>query len=61
VTCGFSRSYNQAALVPSSNVIHTLPRIPRMNSRIDAALVSIIDSVISFPAAFLTATEMLAW
>src|SRR5579859_307870 len=60
VTCGFNRSYNQAALVPSSKVIHKLPCMPRMNARMVAAFVSIMDSTISFPAASLTATEMLA-
>jgi hypothetical protein len=52
---------NQAALVPSSNVTHKLPRNPRMNSKIVPVLVSITHSITSFPASSLTAAEMLAW
>jgi hypothetical protein len=58
-TWGLSKSYSQAALVPSSKVIHKLPRSPWMNSRMVAALVSMMLSIINFPAASLTAIEML--
>jgi hypothetical protein len=34
VTCGFSRPYNQAAQVPSSNVTCKSPRSPWINSRV---------------------------
>jgi hypothetical protein len=37
-----------------------LPRSPRMNSRMVAALVSMTHSITSFPASSLTAIEMLA-
>src|SRR3982074_2990999 len=60
VTCGFSRSYNQVAQVPSSNVACSSPRSPWMNSRIVLAFVSITHSITSFPAAFLTAIEILS-
>src|SRR2546430_9278615 len=33
VTCGFSRSYNQAAQVPSKNVTCKSPRSPWINCR----------------------------
>src|SRR6266480_1918700 len=60
VTCGSSRSYSHAALVPSSNVTHQLPRSPRTNSRIVADWVSMIDSITSFPAESRTATAIVA-
>src|SRR5271169_3355310 len=60
VTCGFSRSYNQAAEVPSSNVTCKSPRSPSINCRIMLALVSMTHSITIFPAAFLTAIEMLS-
>src|ERR1700691_1550284 len=59
-TCGFSRSYNQAAEVPSSNVTCKSPRSPSINSRIMLAFVSITHSITIFPAPFLTAIEMLS-
>src|ERR1700730_1828866 len=60
VTCAFRRSYNQVAQVPSSNVTCCSPRSPWMNSRIVLAFVSITHSITSFPAAFLTAIEILS-
>src|ERR1700693_3321836 len=60
VTCGFSKSYNQAAQVPSSNVTCKSPRSPSMNCRITLAFVSITHSITTFPAPFLTAIEMLS-
>src|SRR5271154_3021611 len=60
VTCGFSRSYNQAAQVPSSNVTCTSPRSPSINCRIMLAFVSITHSITIFPASFMTAIEMLS-
>src|SRR6202162_2661297 len=60
VTCGFSRSYNQVAQVPSSKVTCNSPRSPWINSRMTFALVSITHSITSFPASFLTAIEMLS-
>src|SRR5258705_11281106 len=59
-TCGLSKSYSQAALVPSSNVTHKVPFNPWRNSRMVAAFVSIKDSITSFPLASLTAIDMLA-
>src|ERR1700720_1430440 len=59
-TCGFSRSYNQVAQVPSSNVTCNSPRSPWIKSRMAFALVSITHSITSFPAAFLTAIEILS-
>src|SRR5215510_2754825 len=49
VTCGFSRSYNQAAQVPSSNVTRKSPRSPSMNCRMVLALVSITHSITALP------------
>src|SRR5580693_358077 len=60
VTCGFSKSYNQAAQVPSSNVRCRSPRSPSINCRITVAFVSITHSITIFPASFLTAIEMLS-
>src|SRR5450631_1696477 len=60
VTWGFSRSYNQVAQVPSSNVTCNSPRSPWIKSRMAFALVSITHSITSFPAAFLTAIEILS-
>src|SRR5467141_2546513 len=60
VTCGFNRSYNQAAEVPSSNVTCKSPRSPSINCRIMLAFVSITHSITIFPAPFLTAIEMLS-
>src|SRR5713101_4828974 len=60
VTCGFNRSYNQAAEVPSSNVTCTSPRSPSINCRIMLAFVSITHSITIFPAPFITAIEMLS-
>src|SRR5271157_5052952 len=60
VTWGFSRSYNQAAEVPSSNVTCKSPRSPSKNCRIMLAFVSITHSITIFPAAFMTAIEMLS-
>ncbi len=60
VTCGFSKSYNQAAEVPSSKVTCKSPRSPSINCRIMLALVSITHSITIFPAPFITAIEMLS-
>src|ERR1700693_5963377 len=60
VTCGFNKSYNQAAQVPSSNVTCKSPRSPWINSRITLAFVSITHSITIFPAPFITAIEMLS-
>jgi hypothetical protein len=60
-TWGLRRSYSQAALVPSSNVIHNSPRSPRMNYRTVLAFVSTMHSITSFPAPSRTAIEMLTW
>src|SRR6202158_1190466 len=60
VTCGFSKSYNQAAQVPSSNVTCKSPRSPSINCRITLAFVSITHSITIFPAPFLTAIEILS-
>jgi hypothetical protein len=60
VTCGFKRSYNQAAQVPSSNVTCKSPRSPSIHCRIMLALVSMTHSMTIFPAAFLTAIEILS-
>src|SRR6266853_2651124 len=60
VTCGFSRSYNQVAQVPSSKVTCNSPRSPWIKSRMAFALVSITHSIAIFPAAFLTAIEILS-
>src|SRR2546422_4356172 len=61
VTCGLSRSYNQAAQVPSSKVTYKFPRSPWMNCRMVAAFVSMTDSISSLPAESRTATEIVAW
>src|SRR5579862_8899989 len=45
VTCGWIRSYNQAAEVPSSKVTCKSPRSPRRNCRRVIALVSITHSM----------------
>src|SRR5215469_2021777 len=60
VTCGFNRSYNQAAEVPSSNVTCKSPRSPSINCRIMLAFVSMTDSITTLPAEFLTAIEILS-
>src|SRR5271167_1853907 len=60
VTCGFSKSYNQAAQVPSSNVTCTSSRSPSINCRIMLAFVSMTHSITIFPASFMTAIEMLS-
>src|SRR5215831_15544238 len=60
VTCGFNRSYNQAAEVPSSKVTCTSPRNPSINCRIMLAFVSMRHSITIFPKAFTTAIEMLS-
>jgi hypothetical protein len=52
---------NQAAEVPSSKVTDKVPRGPAMNSRIVAAFVSRMHSMISFPELSMTATEIVAW
>src|SRR2546422_6653584 len=61
VPCGLSRSYNQAAQVPSSKVTYKFPRSPWMNCRMVAAFVSMTDSISSLPAESRTATEIVAW
>src|SRR5665213_1396183 len=60
VTCGFNRSYNQAAEVPSSNVTCKSPRSPSKHCRIMLAFVSMTHSITIFPAPFITAIEMLS-
>src|ERR1700687_3276330 len=60
VTCGFNRSYNQAAQVPSSNVTCKSPRSPSKNCRIMLAFVSMTHSITTLPTKFLTAIEILS-
>src|SRR5262249_43663733 len=60
LTCGFNKSYNQAAQVPSSKVTCTSPRSPSINCRIMLALVSMTHSITTLPAEFLTAIEILS-
>jgi hypothetical protein len=60
LTWGFSRSYNQAAQVPSSNVTRISPRSPSMNCKMVLALVSMTHSITTLPTEFLTATEILS-
>src|ERR1700731_864556 len=55
------RSCNQAAEVPSSKVTDKLPCSPWRNSRIVAAFVSRILSMINLPRESVTATEIVAW
>src|SRR6266536_1733267 len=49
VAWGCSRSYSQAAQVPSSQVTCNSPRRPWINCRMLLALVSTIDSITSLP------------
>src|SRR6476620_10554000 len=60
LTCGFNKSYNQAAEVPSSKVTCTSPRSPSINCTIMLALVSMTHSITTLPTAFRTAIEMLS-
>src|SRR5580693_3160397 len=60
LTWGFSRSYNQAAQVPSSNVTRKSPRSPSMNCKMVLALVSMTLSITTLPTEFLTQIEMLS-
>src|ERR1700747_1798175 len=60
VTCGFNRSYNQAADVPSSKVTCKSPRSPSINCRIMLAFVSMRHSITTLPTEFLTQAEMLS-
>jgi hypothetical protein len=60
VTCGFNRSYNQAADIPSSNVTCKSPRSPSINCRIMLAFVSMTDSITTLPTEFITAIEILS-
>src|ERR1700731_37002 len=60
VTCGFNRSYNQAAQVPSSKVTCRLPLSPWKNWRMVLALVSITHSMTSLPEEFRTAMEIVS-
>src|SRR6516162_11719701 len=60
VTCGFSRSYIQAADVPSSKVTCKSPRSPSINCRIMLAFVSMTDSITTLPTEFMTAIEILS-
>src|SRR5229473_3344078 len=60
VTCGFSRSYNQAAHVPSSKVTCKSPCTPWIHCRMVLALVSMIDSITTFPSPFITAIEIVS-
>ena len=59
-TCGLSRSYSHAAQVPSSKVTDRVPRNPAKNSRMVAAFVSRMDSMINLPVESITATEIVA-
>src|SRR5260221_4469546 len=59
-TCGFSRSYSQAAAVPSSNVTCKSPRKPSINCRIMLAFVSMTYSITTLPTEFVTAIEILS-
>src|ERR1700739_3363648 len=59
-TRGFSKSYNQAAQVPSSKVTRKSPRSPSMNCKIVLAFVSMTLSITTLPTAFLTQIEMLS-
>src|SRR6266403_714070 len=59
-TRGFSKSYNQAAQVPSSKVTRKSPRSPSMNCRMVLALVSMTLSITTLPTEFLTQIEMLS-
>src|ERR1700688_1098889 len=58
VTCGFSRSYSQAAEVPSSKVTCKSPRSPSINCRIRLALVSMTHSITILPTEFMTGIEI---
>src|ERR1700733_6671220 len=60
VTWGFSKSYNQAAEVPSSNVTCKSPRSPSKNCKIMLAFVSMTHSIPIFPETFMTAIEILS-
>ena len=60
-TRGLSRSYSQAAQVPSSNVTDKVPRSPAKNSRMVAAFVSRMDSMITLPMGSITAAQIVAW
>src|SRR5215469_12626227 len=59
-TRGFSKSYNQAAQVPSSKVTRKSPRSPSMNCKMVLALVSMTLSITTLPTEFLTQIEMLS-
>src|SRR5207249_8721890 len=59
-TWGLSRSYSQAAQVPSSKVTDKVPRSPAKNSRMVEAFVSRMDSITTLPLESITATEMVA-
>jgi hypothetical protein len=61
VTCGFSKSYNHAAQVPSSNVTCKSLCSPWTNCRMVLALVSTMDSITSFPSPVVTAIEIVSW
>jgi hypothetical protein len=56
-----SANHKPASQLPSSKVTDKLPRSPWMNSRIVAAFVSRMHSMISLPALSRTATEIVAW
>ena len=60
VTCGLSRSYNQAAQVPSSKVTSKSPRNPSTNWKIMLAFVPMTLSITTLPAEFMTAIETLS-
>src|SRR6201981_2249941 len=59
-TRGFSKSYNQAAQVPSSKVTRKSSRSPSMNCKMALALVSMTLSITTLPTEFLTQIEMLS-
>src|SRR6516162_1002797 len=59
-TRGFSKSYHQAAQVPSSKVTRKSPRSPSMNCKMVLALVSMTLSITTLPTEFLTQIEMLS-
>src|SRR5438094_10154243 len=59
-TCGLSRSYSQAAQVPSSKVTDKVPRSPLKKSRMVAAFVSTMDSIANLTVESKTATDLVA-
>src|SRR5229473_315071 len=60
VTCGLSKSCNQAAQVPSSKVTCKLPRRPWINCRRVPVFVSRMDSITNLPVESRTVAEIVA-